>query len=278
MGLSILDKIRLLKQLNKTANAVEGAVKMKDSTKVFLAIVTGIGGFLQIPVIQNAVVTFLTAHPGISAVLAALTTVLALIHNPVAASNTTSASSAITKNMGMILLILSFGMLLTPTVHAQTPSPAPVTNSAATFTGSADAVAFRYNGQWGVGSLTTESLDFIDLGKTKSNHVFVEGRELVASTAGLNVYTGGVAIQPDLTNLLKKTNVSTANLSISFNVGAGAGIPASGGSHISFITGGGVRYKATSALTWTALQAQYVRYGSKNSAAISTGLAFAFGK
>jgi len=183
-----------------------------------------------------------------------------------------------TMKVGAILLMIGMATMCTGRVNAQEVTPTPTPVASPTFTGSADAVAFHYKGQWGVGSLTTESLDFIDFGKTKSNHLFVEGRELVASTAGLNVYTGGVAIQPDLTKLLKKTNVSTANLSVSLNAGAGAGVPSSGGSHISFLMGGGLRYKATSALTWNALQAQYVRYGSTNSAAISTGLAFAFGK
>ena len=40
-------------------------------------------------------------------------------------------------------------------------------------------------GAWGTGNLTTESLDFIDFGKLKKQHLFVEGRELIASNAGI---------------------------------------------------------------------------------------------
>jgi hypothetical protein len=167
-------------------------------------------------------------------------------------------------------------LLFASALFAQTPTTTTSTSSG--FTGGADAVAFRYQGTWGTGSLTTESLDFLDFGKTKKNHIFVEGRELVASTAGLSIYTGGIGYQPDLSKLLAKTNVTPANLSISFNAGLGVGVPSVGNDRISAIVGGGVKYKATSSLSWNALQVQWVRIGGINAAAISTGLAFVFGK
>lgn len=162
--------------------------------------------------------------------------------------------------------------------HAQTPpEPVPVA-SGPSFTGSAEAVAFRYQGAWGTGSLTTESLDFIDFGKTKSNHIFLEGRELVAPNAGLSIYSGGIGWQPDLSKLLSKTNVSPGNLSVSFDEALGAALPSKGNSHLALLLGGGIRYKASTSLTWNALSFHYVREGSTNAAAISTGLAFLFGK
>jgi hypothetical protein len=194
-----------------------------------------------------------------------------------APSDAAQKQAGIGSGAGMVLLMLGLSMALAQPVKAQatTTTPAPAASSPV-FTGSTDAIGMRWKGAWGTGNLTTESLDFLDFGKTKSQHVFVEGHELISSAAGFNAYTGGLAITPDLTKLLAKTNVTPANLSVTFSASVGSGVPNAGNSHIAFLLGGGVKYKATSALSWNPLQVQWLRYGSNNAPVISGGLSYIF--
>lgn len=170
----------------------------------------------------------------------------------------------------MLLLFACAG-----TLRAQTVAPTPVANG---FAAASDAVAIYYGGAWSAGTHVTESYDFLDFGAAKASHLYVEGHELIAPTPGFNIYAGGVKIEPDLSALLKKTNLPASNFGVSFDVALGNGLPSSGGSHISFLAGGGVKYNLTQSLTWQSLQAQYGQYGSNRFAAISTGLSFIFAK
>ena len=181
--------------------------------------------------------------------------------------------------VGMIVLMLLAGSMLWPVsaqAHAATTSTTPRASNGFAATTEADAI--RYSGEWSVGTHVTESYDFADFGKTKANHLYVQGHELLAPTPGLSIYVGGLQFEPDLTALLKRTNLPVSNVGVYFNGAAGNGVPSSGGSHISFLAGGGVKYALTSTLTWQSLNVQYFRYGSNNGAAISTGLSFIFGK
>jgi hypothetical protein len=146
---------------------------------------------------------------------------------------------------------------------------------------SSDAVAFHYNNEWTAASHTTESVNFLDWGKTKANHLFLDGHEFLASTENLQIYAGGLTYQPDLSSILKKTNFSSDNLAVNFSAAVGNGLINSGTtskSNISFLAGGQMKYKTTDALTWNAGQFLYERVGSKNGWSISTGLAYIFGQ
>lgn len=181
--------------------------------------------------------------------------------------------------VGMIVLMLLAGSMLWPvSAQAQAATTSTTTSASNGFAATSEAVAIRYSGEWSVGTHVTESYDFADFGKTKANHLYVQGHELLAPTPGLSIYAGGLQFEPDLTALLKRTNLPASNFGVYFNGAAGNGVPSSGGSHISFLAGGGVKYALTSALTWQSLNVQYFRYGSNNGAAISTGLSFVFGK
>lgn len=175
--------------------------------------------------------------------------------------------------VGLCLAQLS----LAQTATTPTPPPSAPTPTSNGFSGASEAVAIHYSGDWSAGTIATESYDFFDFGASKTNHVYVEGKELLAPTPGFNAYLGGIRIEPDLSSLFKKTNVSAGAFSLYLSGSAGNGIPSSGGSHITFLLGGGVKYNLTSSLSWQTLHADYGRFGTQQFAVISTGLSFIFG-
>lgn len=145
------------------------------------------------------------------------------------------------------------------------------------FAGASEAVALHFNGDWSAATIATESYDFLDFGKAKTNHIYLEGKELLAPTPGFNAYLGGITIEPDLSTVLGKTNVQSGAFSAFFSGAVGNGIPSNGGSHITFLLGGGVKYNVTGSLTWQTLRADYGRFGPQQFAVISTGVAYIFG-
>jgi hypothetical protein len=171
-----------------------------------------------------------------------------------------------------ILLILGMSMVFPSLVRAQT-----TTTSNYGFVMDSGAIAFHYDGAWSAATHIKEAYDFYDFGKTKSNHIYLTGHELVASTPGFSIYAGGITIEPDLTTLFKKFNVPSGTFAAQFNAALGNGIPTSGGSHVSALAGGLIKYRATSSLSWNPLEIQWVRYGPHNGAAISTGISYLFG-
>lgn len=175
--------------------------------------------------------------------------------------------------MKLAILALAAALVIPVSAAAQTTTVPPQSNG---FSASSEAVALHYNGEWSPGTIATESYDFLDFGKTKSNRIYLEGHELIAPTPGLNIYAGGIKFEPDLSNVFKKTNVQAGSFSAFFTGAVGNGVPSTGGSHISFLAGGGVKYNVTSSLSWQSLQAQYGRFGSNQFVVISTGLSFIF--
>jgi hypothetical protein len=59
---------------------------MKTVTKYLLGFVGVVTAVMQSPTVQAAVVGFVAAHPGISALVGGVSTILALLHNPSASS------------------------------------------------------------------------------------------------------------------------------------------------------------------------------------------------
>ncbi len=153
-------------------------------------------------------------------------------------------------------------------IQAQSPSG---------FVASSDAMALHGPSGWGVGNLTTESYDFLDYGTTKSNRVFLQGVELSAPSTGLSVFGGGVLWQPDISALLKKTNLPAGNFLTFVDASAGAGIPQTGTTRVSAIVGGGVRYILSDNLTWNTVRFEEVFFGNQRYPAISMGIAGYFG-
>jgi hypothetical protein len=171
--------------------------------------------------------------------------------------------------MKTLVLCLVVAMLTSVTV-AQTATPSG-------FVASSDALAIGVNGSWGVGNLTTESYDFLDYGPTKSNRIFLQGVELTAPNANLSIFGAGVLWQPDISSLLKKTNLPTGNFIAFVDANAGDGIPTTGNSRVSAIFGGGLKYIMSDNLTWNTIRFEEVFFGSSRYPAISTGLSAYFG-
>ena len=157
-------------------------------------------------------------------------------------------------------------------INAQTAPPTSTGLSAST-----DAVGVYFNGAWTPGAHITQSFDLMDFGATKTNHLYIQAHQLLAPTPALNLYTGGFELQPDLGKLFSKTNVPANTLQLFFNGSAGVGTIGSGSNQVSFLAGGGIRYNFNSSVTWNSLQATYMRFGSQNAVAISSGLTYIFG-
>ena len=55
---------------------------MKNVTKILLAVVAAVTAMLQVPGIHNLAITAVAAHPNAAALVAGISTVLALLHDP----------------------------------------------------------------------------------------------------------------------------------------------------------------------------------------------------
>jgi hypothetical protein len=259
----------------------EGILKEKTSmnTKIIQIVtllVTVIGTF--------GISTYATSWVGHNAVafaalMAAAQILHALFPSIFAAPNGSSSNPA-SKILPVVILLAAMLALAMP-ARAQTATPVSTpsasTSSATGFVASSDAVAVHYAGAWSAGTLITESYDFLDFGASKGNHVYLEGQELIAPTPGFQIYGGGIGFQPDLTRLLNKTNVQPSAFQAIFQLAVGNGVSSSGGSHMAYLIGGGVKYILTPSLTWQTLEAHYGRFGAEPFEDISTGLALAFG-
>jgi len=55
---------------------------MKNVTKIVLAIVAAVTTLLQVPSVHNLVIAAIAAHPDVAALLAGVSAVVALLHDP----------------------------------------------------------------------------------------------------------------------------------------------------------------------------------------------------
>lgn len=277
----MLNPFKLLAVYNDL-NKLEGVAKEKATMQVkiaqYLTLLVTLSGTVGMPTLAP---NWLHANQTLYTVLVAVAILLHAIFPSIFSTPSATDTQATGLNkVGVILLMVGLGAMCAAHVQAQANAVAPVAapTTTVTFTGSSDVIALHYGGAWGTGNLTTESFDLMDFGKTKSEHLFIEGKELIGSQAGINAYLGGVKYQPDLSKFLAKTNVSPANFGLYVSASGGAGLPTVGTSHAAMMLGGGIEYRSSSALSWNPLQIQYVRIGNQNAAVISTGLSFIFGQ
>lgn len=164
--------------------------------------------------------------------------------------------------VGMILLMLSAGLLMPSTVRAQV-----------NFSATTGAVAVYDAGSWQAATHITESLDFLDFGAKKTNLLYIEGHEFLASASGFNLYSAGAAFQPDLSKAFSKTNVNGSNLSLKIGASIGNKIPTNGSnSHIAELFNATVAYRASSSVSWVPFEYDAVVAPGKVSHGISMSL------
>ena len=56
--------------------------KLKISTKSLIAFLIGLGSLMQVPQISGPVIAFAAHHPHVATIVAALTAIIGLLHNP----------------------------------------------------------------------------------------------------------------------------------------------------------------------------------------------------
>jgi hypothetical protein len=264
--------------LNKLQAVAKEKANMQVKVPQLLALLVSLSATIGLPTL---VTNWVHVHAAVYLAIVAVAIVLhALMPSVFSAPSASDTQATGLSKAGVILLMIGLGAMCAARAQAQaaTPAPAPTAAPTATFTGGSDAIALRYAGAWGTGNLTTESFDLMDFGATKSEHLFLEGKELIGAQSGINTYTGGVKFQPDLSKVLAKTNVSPSTFGMYVSGSAGVGMLNTGGSHIAFMLGGGIEYRSNSTLSWNPLQIQYVRIGNQNAVVISTGLSFVFGQ
>lgn len=175
---------------------------------------------------------------------------------------------------GATLPMLVFLCLFPAVVMAQDAPPAP---GAMNLTVSTGAVAVKIAGEASIANQTVQSMNLMDFGKLKGNHLSIQSHELVpSSTTGFSIYAAGIGVEPDLSSLMKKTNLPAGSLFLEGFAALGNGIPASGGSHVSALAGVLVKYRASSAVTWNPARFEWIRFGSTNGWGISTEVAYRF--
>ncbi len=274
----MINPIKLLK-LYGLANRGEAVVKENSSMTVKVPQLLTLFGTLSAAIglpelLTKWVHAHLFVYMGVVAAAVVLHALMPSVFAAPSADEQKAAGLSAINKIGVLLFVL----FLAPSLCAQTATPAPTpTTPTAMFTGSSDAVAFHFNGEWTAATLVGQQFDLLDFGATKANHLSLVGNELVAPGANFNAYLGGIRFEPNLVPLFAKTNLPAGTFGIYLEGSGGNGVPSSGGSHISFLAGGGVKYRATASLSWNALEAQYVRFGSQQGAILSSGLSFIFG-
>ena len=80
--MNIFQKHKLAKQLGGDYKQIQDGIKMKNSTKIVAAIIAGVTAVLQVQPVQQWLGHELGLHPAVSALVAGLSAIFALIHNP----------------------------------------------------------------------------------------------------------------------------------------------------------------------------------------------------
>lgn len=173
------------------------------------------------------------------------------------------------------LAILALAACL-PALQLAAQTPAPVVAPAG-FVASADVLAIGGPTGWSAGNLTTESYDFLDYGTTKTSKIFLQGIQLSAPGPGFSIYGGGLIWQPDISALLKKTNLPSGNFTAFVDGSAGLGMPSTGTNRVGAVLGGGLKYILSDNLTWNTIRFEEVFFGAQRYPAVSAGIAVYFG-
>jgi len=172
-------------------------------------------------------------------------------------------------------------LILCAALFALAAAASGQTTTGLSLTTQSSAVAVYFNGTYGLGNDTIASLNLVDFGKTKANHLSIGERTFIDTTHGFSIYGGDIGFTPNIAPLLGKTNFPVGNFYVSFHASIGNGIPAAGPSHIAFLGGLDAHYtlnqNSSGTLTWNTVEAGYGRFGNQNLGYVDSGLAYQFG-
>jgi opacity protein-like surface antigen len=142
---------------------------------------------------------------------------------------------------------------------------------------STEAVGLHYNNAWGAANITTVSLDVFDWGKTKGNSLSAAEYTILSSGGGFNSYLGGVHVVPDVSSLVKHTNIPVDQFSVFGEAAAGnSTFSSTTPNQFTFLLGGGAQYKLTPNIAWSTVDFRWGRLGSKDFYTASSGLTYFF--
>lgn len=142
---------------------------------------------------------------------------------------------------------------------------------------STEAVGIHYNNQMGAGNITSVSLDLVDWGSQKGNSLSVADYTLLATTGGFSSYLGGIHVVPDISGLVKHTNLASDQLGVFGEAAAGnSTFSGSTSNEFTFLVGGGVNYRLTPNIAWSTVDYRWGRIGAQNYYTVSSGLVYYF--
>ena len=171
------------------------------------------------------------------------------------------------------IFALTLGLVLAFAVSATAQT------SGVTFSTSSEAVGIHYCPSlapcaWGPGNVTIESLDVFDWGAQKGNSLSAEGYELLAPSFGFNAYLGGVRVTPDISSVLKKTNISPDQFGVFAQFAAGTSTFTTTGNEFTFLLRGGSNYRISTNLAWNTVDFGWGRIGARTFYEASSGFVY----
>ena len=219
-----------------------------------------IGAYATVPAFAALVKSIEGALPGWADQLVLATLgLLALYMNPVSAKLRRNQGAGNVVKIGIVVALLS---LCTLSARAQTGIPVAV---------SASASDIHYQGTSYAASHTVEGIDLLNLGASKNTIVSVAAHQILAS--GLNIYGVGAGIQPDISGLLKKTNIPVDSLAFAVDgFGGYANLPTGSSGAGAWEIRGSLSYALTPNVALSTAYAGGGMIGSHGFYEISAGL------
>jgi hypothetical protein len=149
----------------------------------------------------------------------------------------------------------------------------------AQITTSTEAVGIHYNKQWSSANITSGLLDVYDWGQQKGNSLSLMGYALTAPGPGFSSYLGGVSYIPDISKLMKLTNIPSDQFNLHLEGAAGESIfgttttPATP-NKFTFSVGIGAHYRVSPSIAWSAVDIRCGWVGSSSFCEASSGLSY----
>lgn len=142
---------------------------------------------------------------------------------------------------------------------------------------STEAVGLHYNNQWGPGNISNLLLDVYDWGKQKNNSLSAAEYTIISSSGGFNSYLGGVRVVPDISSVVKHTNIPSDQFGVFLEAAAGNSTFSNATpNEFTFLLGGGAQYKLTPNVSWSTVNFRWGRVGSRSFYETSSGVAYFF--